>query len=198
MCEFGGGGEIIFFTLVYGKIMHSLGFVIMFRKVLFSHESGKQVFSEVIKLFSSQFLSFTRFYCFLHMYVMKKKTNNKPTFHGNLEKDGSTWKIIGITDFLPAIPLKSAMKKQIADYFPSLFMLPKELQVRSNIIMNSVKKSFTLPHKLRRVKPLLEGQDLKEKLLVSDNQTILWWHSGALLTPPKLLEFSSILENYLN
>lgn len=48
----------------------------------------------------------------------------------------------------------------MADYFPSLFMLPEELQVRSNIIMKSIKTSFTLPHKLRRVKALLEGQVL--------------------------------------
>lgn len=47
----------------------------------------------------------------------------------------------------------------MADYFPSLFMLPKELQGRS-IIMNSVKTSFMLPHKLRRIKTLLEGQVL--------------------------------------
>lgn len=60
-------------------------------------------------------------------YVCVEKEN---IFHENLEKDGSTWKIIGITDFLPAIPLKSAMRKQMADYFPSLFMLPKELEVR--------------------------------------------------------------------
>lgn len=72
------GGKIIFFTLVYGKMMHSLGFVIMFRKVLFSCESDKQVFSEVIKFFLSQFLfpspDFTVF-C-IYMWWKKKPNHN--------------------------------------------------------------------------------------------------------------------------
>lgn len=68
-------GEIIFFMLVYGKRIHSLGFVIMFNKVLFPCEShsGKQVFSEMIKFFSSQshFLH-DILPSFLYMYAMKR------------------------------------------------------------------------------------------------------------------------------
>lgn len=77
--------------LVYGKRMHSLGFVIMFSKVLFSCEShsGKQVFSEVIKFFSSWFYFLPQILpSFLHMYVWKKKTYSMKTLKkmGALEK----------------------------------------------------------------------------------------------------------------
>lgn len=74
----------------------------MFSQVLFSSEqhTGKLVFSHVIKIVIILFpsLNFTQFSAYVS--VGKEKA-----FNENFE-DRSIWKIIGITDSLPAIPLR--------------------------------------------------------------------------------------------
>lgn len=90
-CVSFGRGRIIFFMLVYGKGTHSLGFVSMVSKVLFSYGShfGKKVFSKVIIFLSSQFYFLHKILPnFRHMYVMKKKPHSMDILKkmGALEK----------------------------------------------------------------------------------------------------------------
>lgn len=55
-----------------------------------------------------------------------QKKKKKKAFNENFEEDWSIWNTTGFTDSLTAMPLsatENAMRKQMADYFPSLSML---------------------------------------------------------------------------
>lgn len=88
------------------------------------------------------FMCFTKFYS---LFCICKHGKTK-AFSEHFEEDGSIWKIIGITDSLPAIPLCECNEKANGRLFPLTSHASKrfwELQVRSNIIIKSVKTIYT-------------------------------------------------------